>query len=170
MAESQTDAGAKSDGDVRGRASPEMRIAILGTMGALFGALVGGLVTWLVTSAQIDSQRHATQRAELVQVYTAVMADDFDLITQAGEAVSEGIRPSPSKLFPLHAKLVSDLAILVVIAPPPVEAAANEVGSGIQGLIRLDTSQPFDRAKFQKALSALDLTNRDFIRAARSSL
>jgi hypothetical protein len=73
-------------------------------------------------------------------------------------------------LFPLHAKLVSDLSILLVIAPKPVEDAAKQVGVGISSLMRQEESKSFNPVQFHNTLVLLDRSNRAFIKAARASI
>ena len=80
--------------DEASKPSLEMRVALIGVVGALAGTLAGGLVTWAVTKDQLASQRADARRTERLTAYSQYFGDAASFWTQvAGPlTVTPGLR------------------------------------------------------------------------------
>jgi hypothetical protein len=111
--------------------SLEMRIALIGVLGALAGTLTGGLVTWVVTQDQLASQRADTRRAERLDAYSKYFGDAAQLWTQVFNIYEVTPRPTTLNasetvtIKTLEETLARDYALVVLLAPERVRKVAR---------------------------------------------
>jgi hypothetical protein len=124
----------------------EMRIALIGVVGALAGALVGGLITWKVTQEQLSSQRADARRAERLDAYSTYLGDAGRLWTQAID-IYQLSPPRPTRLdngqaaslARLAQTLTRDYAVIALLAPDSVRNAAlnlNEADTAVLNVLQ----------------------------------
>jgi hypothetical protein len=111
----------------------EMRIALIGIVGALAGTLVGGVITWKVTQDQLSSQRADARRAERLDAYSTYLGDAGRLWTQAIDIYQ--VRPRPTRLDSgqaaslarLAETLTRDYSVIALLAPDSVRNVARKL-------------------------------------------
>jgi hypothetical protein len=125
-------ASSADPGDAR-KLSLEMRIALIGVLGALAGTLTGGLITWVVTQDQLSAQRADTRRAERLDAYSKYFGDAARLWTQVGNIYEVTPRPKSlnasqtATIKSLEETLARDYALVVLLAPERVRKIAREL-------------------------------------------
>jgi hypothetical protein len=160
--------------------SIETRIALIGVLGALAGTVVGGLITWAIANTQIQAQRQDAQLAERRVAYSTYFGDAAQLWTQV--QVVGARHPHPTSLSAseagalnaLEERLTKEYALLVLLAPANVHAAASNLNQQDTAVQNVLLGKPIMWADYdvvyEKATGGTDNLLVQFIDAAKKDL